>query len=112
MRDSKLAAAVLLMEQNLEEPISIDVIALRSHTTVRNLQRLFKKSLECSPRDYYQSLRLGLGKRLLQRDYLSIQEIAYMCGFNSGSAFTRAYRIRYGNAPSKTKKIERRHTIT
>ena len=49
----QLTSAVQLMEANIREPINQYDLANYSNLSVRQLQRLFKKYLNCSPSRYY-----------------------------------------------------------
>lgn len=100
-REPKLASAIQLMEQHIEAPLPVEVIARRAGLRPRSLQRLFRQVFGSSPADYYQGLRLNAGRRLIQRSGKSVSEIALICGFGSASAFARAFRRRFGMAPSE-----------
>lgn len=95
----KLAQAIRLMEERLDEPLSVRAIADQVGITVRGLEYLFGDYFGMSPRTYYQELRLSVGRRLVQQTGRPIAEIALECGFASGSAFARAFRARYETTP-------------
>jgi len=61
----KLTEAVALMEANLEELIALDDLASLVGISRRQLERLFKKYLDCVPRRYYLDLRLKKARQLL-----------------------------------------------
>ncbi len=102
----KLIEAVSLMEANLEEPIPLDELARYVNVSRRQLERLFKKYLNCVPTRYYLNLRLTRARQLLLQTELSIANIALICGFISAAHFSKCYREFYGRAPSH----ERQHT--
>lgn len=54
-------------------------------------------------RDRLREIRLREARRLLARPGPSITEIAYGCGFSDASAFSRAYRARFGETPRETR---------
>ncbi len=103
-REPKLAEAIQLMEQHIEAPLPVEVIARRAGLQARGLQRLFKAVFGVTPGDYYQGLRLNAGRRLIQRSDKTVSEIALICGFGSASAFARAFRQRFGMAPSELRR--------
>jgi transcriptional regulator GlxA family with amidase domain len=107
LRDARVAAAVSIMQQTVEEPLSIAEIARRTGVTARHLQSLFRQVLGIRPQVYYHALRLNLGRRLLLETLLPALEIAGRCGFNSPSAFARAYRVHFGESPSQTRRSRR-----
>ncbi len=63
------------------------------------MQGLFSRHLGAAPHAYYLDLRLDAARRLLQQTERSLMEIAVACGFASASAFSRAFRRRYGRSP-------------
>ncbi len=97
----KLAEAIVLMEANIEEPLTADDIARHVGISRRQLERLFKKYLDSVPSRYYLQIRLDHGRRLLHNRSVSIADIALTCGFSSGAHFSTAYRNLYGLAPSE-----------
>lgn len=104
LHDQRLVKAVMLMEQELENPLSTAEIASQVHVSVRQLERLFKQKLKISPAEYYLELRLKKARQLLENSDLSISAIGMICGFSSGSHFSRSYQGFYGNTPSELRK--------
>lgn len=95
----KLSEALLVMEANLEEPLSSDEIAGCVGISRRQLERLFKQNLNTLPSKYYQVLRLERARQLIVRTPQSIVQIGLSCGFSSGSHFATAYRAHFGITP-------------
>ncbi|MCC4115811.1 GlxA family transcriptional regulator [Aromatoleum toluclasticum] len=95
----KLNEALLVMEANLEEPLSSDEIAECVGISRRQLERLFKQNLDILPSRYYQELRLERARQLIVRTQQSIVQIGLSCGFSSGSHFATAYRAHFGITP-------------
>jgi transcriptional regulator GlxA family with amidase domain len=95
----KLNEVLELMEANLEEPISLQELADFVHLSRRQLERMFLKSLHCTPSRYYLKLRLDRARRLLKQSTRSIVEITAMCGFVSTTHFSRCYRKYMGVSP-------------
>ncbi len=104
LHDQRLVKAVMLMEQELENPLSTADIASQVHVSVRQLERLFKQKLQVSPAEYYLELRLAKAHQLLENSDLSVSAIGMICGFSSGSHFSRSYQGFYGNTPSELRK--------
>ncbi len=89
----------MLMEANLEEPLSTDDIASLVGMSRRQLERLFKQFLNRQPSRYYLELRLARSRQLLQGTHHSIVQVGLMCGFSSGSHFSTAFGALFGNTP-------------
>lgn len=95
----KLIGVVEDMENHLEEPLSCAALAARSRLSERQMERLFRTHLRCTPRAYYMELRLQRARNLVQQSALPIGEVALACGFPSPSHFCRRYRERFGANP-------------
>ena len=104
----KLTEAVILMEANLEEPISLDELSSYVGVSRRQLERLFQKHLNCVPTRYYLNLRLNRARLLLLQTSKSIVDIALACGFISAPHFSKCYRDMFGIPPrDERRKIQR-----
>lgn len=101
---ASIQTAVRLMLENVEIPLSNVEIAARIGTSVRNLERMFKRNLQVSPARYYLSLRLEKARELLIHTNLSTLEIALQCGFSSSSYFARCFQREFGKRPSDVRK--------
>ncbi|WP_020593822.1 GlxA family transcriptional regulator [Kiloniella laminariae] len=97
----KLAEAVRIMEENLEMLMSAEEIAEEIGSSKRQLERLFSRHLDCSPKRYYKRLRLKKARALLRQTALPVSEVAVACGFTSFSYFSRAYRGFFGSTPKE-----------
>jgi len=95
----KLTEAVILMEANLEEPISLDELSSYVGVSRRQLERLFQKHLNCVPTRYYLNLRLNRARLLLLQTSKSIVDIALACGFISAPHFSKCYRDMFDIPP-------------
>jgi transcriptional regulator GlxA family with amidase domain len=94
-----LVEATTLMEANIEEPIPLEELAALLSISRRQLERLFKSNLDCSPSRYYLRLRLNRARQLLKQTALSIIEVASLCGFVSTPHFSKCYRTHLGITP-------------
>ncbi len=104
----KLAEAVIYMEANKEELLGLEEIAGHIGVSRRQLERLFRKYLNCSPIEYYKRLRLIQARQLLQQTSMPVSEVAISCGFNSSNYFSKCYREQFNYPPS----VERRSALT
>ena len=100
VRDSRVRRALLLMEQNLAEPVPIAAVAARLAISPRQLERLFQDALAMRPATYYRLLRLRHAHWLLEHADLSITEIATETGFADCAHFSRQFKTAFGCRPS------------
>lgn len=95
---------LLQMEQNLEDVIPLPELAQRAGVSQRQLERVFKKYLQITPKRYYLNMRLIRGRALLTQTELAVSEIAGACGFKSSEHFARSYLKFFDVAPSQDRK--------
>ncbi len=89
-----------LMEENIERPLSLDEIAAATGLSRRQIERLFKRHLNCVPKRYYLQMRLRRARELLLQTSMPIIDITTACGFQSPPHFSRCYRAQFGCPPS------------
>ncbi len=97
--EPRVAAAIRIMEDHLDEPVSVIKIAQSLQVSIRMLEMLFKLALQYSPGTYYRHLRLQAARRLITETRLPILEIGLRTGFSSLSAFSRAFKNQFGKSP-------------
>jgi transcriptional regulator GlxA family with amidase domain len=102
--EPRVAAAIHVMEQCIDEPITIKMIAAQLGISVRMLEYLFRQILNMSPAAYYRRLRLQAARRMVVDTRLKLQEIAIRTGFNSLSSFSRLFRNYYQQSPGECRK--------
>lgn len=99
VRHPKLSRVIQIMEQSIEEPISPATLARDVGLSTRQLERLFRRYLDRSPKRYYMELRLQKARNLLMQTDMSVINVALACGFASPSHFSKCYRAHYGTTP-------------
>lgn len=107
IRNDHLKHAIQMMTNSIDDPSPPSIIAREIGISGRQLERLFGRYLNCSPKKYYVDLRLQKAQRLLVQTDMSVTEIAFATGFNSPTHFSKTYRVHFGLSPSDQKsKIE------
>jgi len=99
VRHPKLSRVIQIMEQAIEEPISPATLARDVGMSTRQLERLFRRYLNRSPKRYYMELRLQKARNLLMQTDMSVINVALACGFASPSHFSKCYRSHYNTTP-------------
>ncbi|RWP96676.1 GlxA family transcriptional regulator [Mesorhizobium sp.] len=95
----KIAEVIRLMEQHVEDTLSLHDIAKCVGLSRRQIERLFERYVSCSPMRYYARLRLERAKRLIEQTNMPFLEIAVACGFVSSSHFSKCFREIFGKTP-------------
>ncbi|SRR6056297_1696181 len=101
LRNRKLALAIEIMRNNIEEPLKLTDVATAVGVSTRQLERLFSNVLNTAPSRYYLEIRLEKARNLLRQTDLSVTEISVLCGFSSPTHFSRTYRKLYNVVPSQ-----------
>ncbi|MFG1464746.1 GlxA family transcriptional regulator [Xanthobacter sp. DSM 24535] len=102
--DARVSRALLLMEQNIAEPLPVSALAGTLHVSVRQLERLFAERLGETPQESYLALRLKHGRWMLANTAFSAGQIAAELGFADGSHFGRAFKAKFGVTPAAFRK--------
>lgn len=99
VRHPKLSQVIQMMEASIEDPISPAQLAEDVGMSTRQLERLFRRYLNRSPKRYYMELRLQKARNLLMQTEMSVINVALACGFASPSHFSKCYRAHYQTTP-------------
>ncbi|MDG1431750.1 MAG: GlxA family transcriptional regulator [Paracoccaceae bacterium] len=99
IRNAHLSKAIKMMTDNLEHPIPPSEIAEEVGISARQLERLFGRHLNCSPKKYYVDMRLQKARNLLLQTEKTVTEISFLAGFASPAHFARVYRNQFGITP-------------
>jgi len=99
VRHPKLGGVIKMMEGNLEDPISPPELAAQAGMSTRQLERLFRRYLNRSPKRYYMELRLQKARNLLMQTDMSVINVALASGFASPSHFSKCYRAHFNTTP-------------
>ncbi|WP_339692194.1 GlxA family transcriptional regulator [Celeribacter baekdonensis] len=98
-QDPIVQRALLLMQQNIDTPISVQDVALRMGNSKRQIERHFRLALNTSPQAAFLDMRLDFAKHLVEKTQKSVAQIAVDCGFCDSSHLSRMFRRRYGDTP-------------
>ena len=110
-RHPKLVSIIEKMEDNLEDPLSPSILAKQAGLSTRQLERLFRRYLDRSPKRYYLELRLKKARSLLLQTDMSVINVALACGFSSPSHFSKCYRAFYGRTPYRERGVPTPATV-
>jgi len=99
--DPRIRAAMINMEQHLEEAMSIDALAASVSLSRRQLERIFLSRIGISPAQAYNKIRLKKARLLLLQSDAPLIDIALDVGFGNASHFSRTFKRIYGVSPSQ-----------
>ena len=106
--DDVVLRAQRYIEKHSHEEINVSFLSEKFNISDRQLSRRFVKSLQCSPLQYIQSIRVNRACKLLELTQLPSTKIVYEVGYKDESSFRRlfkkqmqmtmeSYRQQYGN---------------
>jgi AraC family transcriptional regulator, regulatory protein of adaptative response / methylated-DNA-[protein]-cysteine methyltransferase len=97
---ARVEAACRYIEQNLDTTLSLEQISGHIGLSPFHFQRLFKRTLGVSPRQYQQARRAGKFKHALQTEP-RITDAVYEAGYSSSSRAYESSDQHLGMTPSK-----------
>tara|TARA_B100001109_G_scaffold254184_1_gene253325 strand:- start:3709 stop:6390 length:2682 start_codon:yes stop_codon:yes gene_type:complete len=93
-----------LIQENYQNPeFSFNDVLDEFAMSRSTFQRKVKSAFDQSPQSLLVNKRLEMAKALLQQGENNVAEVAYACGFNSISYFSRSFKQAYGANPVKLK---------
>lgn len=97
-----LKEAIAIVEKHLSDSdFSVDKFSRDIGMSRSNLYLKFKAITGESATDFIKRIRFTKAVELIQSQRYTIAQIAYMCGFNSPSYFSTAFKQYYGYMPSE-----------
>lgn len=99
---SKIVEGIVkYMNKNFREKLTLKDSANHFHVNQSYLSVLFKHEMGKSFTEYLTMLRLQEAKKLLRNTALNLTHIAYQCGFEDQSYFSKVFRRVEGITPSQ-----------
>jgi AraC-like DNA-binding protein/mannose-6-phosphate isomerase-like protein (cupin superfamily) len=97
---AEIRRAVSYVDRHFREPLTLADVAAQAHLSPNYFSERFRQSTGTPFQAYLQQRRLRFARSLLASTELGVTEVCRAAGFNNLSYFGRAYRRRYGEAPS------------
>lgn len=95
----RLEAVRQLLESSPEKNHSLDSLAKTAAMSSSSLRTKFRQAYGDSVFNYLRDCRLAMARSYLQQGY-SVQQAAWMSGYQHATNFATAFRRRYGISPS------------
>ncbi len=102
----RLKQVLSFIEENLANDLSLDQIAAAAGISASHLSALFRKSMRTSVHRYLVQRRVEHAKTLLQKENLSLTEIALAAGFAHPSHLARQMRRVLGLTPKALRRLQ------
>ena len=108
--DPLVKRALLVMQQTMDAPLSVERLAGRLGVSRRGLERHFMAALGIAPHEAGRRVRLGQVGHLLRTTDKTVTAIAAETGFADASHLVRAFRAETGRTPSAWRREARAGT--
>lgn len=88
-------------EQDPYRNMTIEALAQQSAMSVATFYRYFGAMTGYTVKEYLRRRRLSRSLELLEHHQLQVIDIAFLCGFKSHEAYTRAFNKEFGQTPNE-----------
>ena len=95
----------LFLDQNYLRPLTLDEIAQEMGVSKYHLDRIFFKTVNCTPMQYITRRRMARAQTLLASTGDTVQSIAAQCGYSNYNYFTVLFRKTTGKTPREYRKM-------
>lgn len=92
---------MIYIREHLADSLTVKELADAVFLSERECYRIFRDCLHTTPVNYIIDCRLQEASRMLTASNMSVTEIAYSCGFGSGSYFSRVFTREKGCTPNE-----------
>lgn len=90
--DELVLRAQRIIEQHSHEDLELGSLSMQLSISERQLNRRFVRSLDCSPLQYLQKIRINRACNLLELSQLPSTKIVYQVGYKDESSFRRLFK--------------------
>jgi AraC-like DNA-binding protein len=104
VKDCINRAKIIFMD-NFAKNMNLQKVAEEVNLSYSRFRYLFKEYTGFAPAQYLQELRIVHSKELLANTTLSINEIAFECGFETCQYFCIVFKNKIGSTPTEYRKF-------
>ena len=102
--NSDIGHALKYIEQNIENPITLQELAQASNYSLSRFKAKFKEELGITPAEYITLQKMDRAQMLLKTTDDSITDIAYQLGFSSSNYFCSVFKKTLSYSPAAYRK--------
>lgn len=104
LRDPRLLQVLTLMHADPPRSWTLGALCLQAGISRSALIERFTTLLGCPPIEYLTRWRMRLAANWLREPGMTIERVAERCGYDSVSAFSRAFKRHHGAAPGSLRR--------
>jgi AraC-like DNA-binding protein len=99
LRDPPVARALALMHGDVKRPWNVEELGRGAGLSRSALAERFTRVIGMSPMQYLAHWRMQMAAQQLKNTSASLSQVAEQVGYESGAAFSRAFKKTFGDAP-------------
>ena len=99
-----LSRAIKYINEHFSSGLRLFEIAHEANMSISCFEKIFKKNMGMTFTLYVNRLRIARAVKLLNKDGLSMSDIAFACGFTNQFHFTRMFKKIVGISPRDYRK--------
>lgn len=103
VNDPQIGKALSLIHQRLDHDWTVDSLASEIGMSRSRFAERFRELVGSGPMGYLTDWRLQKARLLLGQPRASVKEVAYLMGYRSPTAFSRAYAQKFGHPPKESR---------
>jgi AraC family transcriptional regulator len=104
--EQRLHAVQQYIRKHLAEPLDRGCLATVAGFSVPHFHRIFTASVGISPTAYVRRIRLERAGRKLRMGAVDIGEVALAAGYETHTAFSKAFKQHFGLSPSEFRQLD------
>lgn len=103
--NSKLVQFIEIIESSLDEQIPMSEIAAQVGVTIRQIERICRSEMKCTPNQLREDIRLRWARWSVEHSMEPLIDIAVSCGFSSSAQMSKMFRRRLGVTPRELRRL-------
>ncbi len=103
---NRFAAMIQYVQENIHQRISVNDLCRKVYMSRPTFFRIFKREFGITPIEYIIKEKMKLAKDILLNSNITINDVAYQCGFNSVNHFIKTFRQFEKITPLQFKKMQ------
>lgn len=97
----KVNQAMAWFSENMSQNPGMEELASAVNMSTAHLRRLFHHVLKASPKQMLDQMRFQRAEQLMAEPGVKLSAVGEACGFGSPSAFSRAFKAKFGVSPDQ-----------
>jgi AraC-like DNA-binding protein len=106
--ESRVNAAIVWYAKRMGQNPAFPEMAQAVGVSTAHLRRLFHQVLHASPNRIMDQMRFQRAMQLMSDPAMKLDSVAEQCGFGSASAFSRAFKTKFGCSPQVWRQADTR----